>query len=137
MEIVVSLSKTEPPINNPAATRKAWEAYAALADKYNEPGRFSALIGYEWTAQGGNNLHRNVVFRGDSEVALKTNPFSQFDSQNPEDLWRALETFSAETGAEVLAIPHNGNLSNGRMFSIKNFDGSPLNKELAELPYTP
>jgi len=133
MEIVDSLSKKDPPINNPAAARKAWEAYTELADKYNEPGRFTALIGYEWTAIGGFNLHRNVVFRGDGEVARKTNPFSQFDSQNPEDLWRALETFSADTGTQVLAIPHNGNLSNGRMFSVVNFDGSPLNKELAEL----
>jgi hypothetical protein len=133
MEIVDSLSKKDPPINNPAAARKAWEAYTELADKYNEPGRFTALIGYEWTAIGGFNLHRNVVFRGDGEVARKTNPFSQFDSQNPEDLWRALETFSVDTGTQVLAIPHNGNLSNGRMFSVVNFDGSPLNKELAEL----
>ena len=133
MEIVDSLSKPDPPINNPAAARKAWEAYTELADKYNEPGRFTALIGYEWTAIGGFNLHRNVVFRGNGEVARKTNPFSQFDSQNPEDLWRALEAFSGETGAQVLAIPHNGNLSNGRMFSVVNFDGSPLNKELAEM----
>jgi len=133
MEIVESLSKKDPPINNPAAARKAWEAYTELADKYNEPGRFTALIGYEWTAIGGFNLHRNVVFRGDGEVARKTDPFSQFDSQNPEDLWRALDTFSTENDAQVLAIPHNGNLSNGRMFSVKNFDGSPLNKELAEL----
>ncbi len=133
MEIVVSLSKEDPPINNPKATRKAWEAYTELADKYNEPGRFTALIGYEWTAIGGDNLHRNVVFRGNGEVARKTNPFSQFDSQNPEDLWRALDQFSGDSGAQVLAIPHNGNLSNGRMFTVKNFDGSPLNKELMEL----
>jgi hypothetical protein len=91
------------------------------------------LIGYEWTAIGGFNLHRNVVFRGDGEVARKTRPYSQFDSQNPEDLWRELDKFSGETGTQVLAIPHNGNLSNGRMFSVKNFDGSPLNKALAEL----
>ena len=133
MEIVASLSKKEPPINNPDITRKAWEAYTELADKYNEPGRFTALIGYEWTAIGGFNLHRNVVFRGDGKIARETNPFSQFDSQNPEDLWRALEKFSNQSGAEVLAIPHNGNLSNGRMFSVTNFDGSPLSKELAEL----
>ena len=133
MEIVDSLSKDQPPINNPAAARKAWEAYTELADSYNDPGRFSAIIGYEWTAIGGFNLHRNVIFRGDASEANRTLPFSQFDSQNPEDLWRALDSFSKETGAEVLAIPHNGNLSNGRMFSVKNFDGSPLNKELAEL----
>lgn len=133
MEIVETLSQDDLPIDNPAATRKAWVAYTELADKYNEPGRFTALPGYEWTAIGGNNLHRNVVFRGDGEAARKTNPFSQFDSKNPEDLWRALEKYSNDTGVEVLAIPHNGNLSNGRMFSVKNFDGSPLNKELAEL----
>ncbi|MGB1140282.1 MAG: DUF3604 domain-containing protein [Halioglobus sp.] len=133
MEIVASLSKEEPPIKAPEATRKAWETYTQLADKYNEPGRFSAVLGYEWTAIGGFNLHRNVVFRGDGAAARKTLPFSQFDSQNPEDLWRALDAFSKETGEQVLAIPHNGNLSNGRMFSVKNFDGSPLNRELAEL----
>jgi hypothetical protein len=133
MEIVASLSKKDPPIESSGAARKAWETYAALADKYNDPGQFSALIGYEWTALGGNNLHRNVVFRGDAKVALQTDPFSQFDSQNPEDLWRALAQFSESTGAQVLAIPHNGNLSNGRMFSVTNFDGSPLSKELAEL----
>ncbi|MFT4520385.1 MAG: hypothetical protein ACI9JM_002788 [Halioglobus sp.] len=133
MEIVVSLAKKDPPINNPAATRKAWEAYTELADKYNNPGNFTALIGYEWTAQGGNNLHRNVVFRDDGEMARKTDPFSQFDSQNPEDLWRALDQFSTDSGAQVLSIPHNGNLSNGRMFAVTNFDGSPLTKELADL----
>jgi hypothetical protein len=133
MEIVDSLSKQDPPIDNPAAARKAWEAYTELADSYNEPGRFTALIGYEWTALGGNNLHRNVVFRDDGEMARKTNPFSQFDSQNPEDLWRALEQFSTDSGAQVLSIPHNGNLSNGRMFAVTNFDGSPLTKELADL----
>ena len=133
MEIVDSLSKKEPPIDSPEATRKAWEAYTALADKYNEPGQFTALIGYEWTAIGGFNLHRNVVFRGDGAEARKTLPYSQFDSQNPEDLWRALDAFSKETGAQVLAIPHNGNLSNGRLFNLENFDGTPLNKELATL----
>lgn len=133
MEIVASLSGKEPPIDNPEAIRKAWNAYTHLADKYNEPGQFTALIGYEWTAIGGNNLHRNVVFRGDGELARQTLPFSQFDSQNPEDLWRELDEFSRETGAEVLAIPHNGNLSNGRMFTVSNFDGSPLSKEMAAL----
>ena len=79
------------------------------------------------------NLHRNVIFRGDASVASRTLPFSQYDSQNPEDLWQALAKFQEETGAEVLTIPHNGNLSNGRMFSVLTNDGNPLTREIAEL----
>ena len=133
MEIVVSLSGDEPPIKSDKAVRDAWRNYTALADKYNDPGRFTALIGYEWTAIGGDNLHRNVIFRGDSSDANKTVPFSQYDSKNPEDVWKHLAAFEKETGAEVLAIPHNGNLSNGRMFRVETFDGQPLTKELAAL----
>ncbi|MEA3411170.1 MAG: DUF3604 domain-containing protein [Pseudomonadota bacterium] len=133
MEIVASLSKKEPPIRSDKAVRNAWRDYTALADRYNEPGRFTALIGYEWTAIGGYNLHRNVIFRDDASVARRTVPFSQFDSQNPEDLWRALGELEKETGAEVLAIPHNGNLSNGRMFNVETFNGKPLTREIATL----
>ena len=133
MEIVASLSTDEPPIKSDKAVRDAWHAYTALADKYNDPGRFTALIGYEWTSIGGDNLHRNVIFRGDSSVANRTVPFSQFDSKNPEDLWKHLAAFENKTGADVLAIPHNGNLSNGRMFTVETFAGKPLTKELAAL----
>ena len=133
MEIVKSLSQDEPPFKSDKLVRDAWKTYTAMADRYNEPGRFTALIGYEWTAIGGFNLHRNVIFRGDASVANRTVPFSQFDSKNPEDLWRALADFEANTGGEVLAIPHNGNLSNGRMFSVESFDGTPLTRELADL----
>ena len=133
MEIVASLSGDEPPIKSEKAVRNAWQAYTALADKYNDPGRFTALIGFEWTAIGGYNLHRNVIFRGDASVANRTIPYSQFDSKNPEDLWRHLADFEKQNGSEVLAIPHNGNLSNGRMFTVENFDGTPLSKDLAEL----
>ncbi len=133
MEIIGSLSGDVPPINNEKAVRNAWQTYTALADRYNEPGRFTALIGFEWTAIGGFNLHRNVIFRGDASVANRTLPYSQFDSKNPENLWKHLAAFENETGAEVLAIPHNGNLSNGRMFTVETFDGKPLTKELATL----
>ncbi len=74
-----------------------------------------------------------MVFRGNSSVANRTVPYSQFDSQNPEDLWRYLADFEQRNGAELLAIPHNGNLSNGRMFTVETFDGKPLTKELAAL----
>jgi hypothetical protein len=133
MEIVGALSKPEPPFKADKLVRRAWEKYTALADRYNDPGRFSAIIGYEYTTRGGFNLHRNVLFRGDASVANQTIPFSQFDSQNPEDLWKALDAFEKRTGADVLAIPHNGNLSNGLMFSIKTNNGKPLTKELAAL----
>jgi hypothetical protein len=131
MEIIGSLSGDVPPIANENAVRSAWQAYTALADRYNDPGVFTAMIGFEWTAIGGYNLHRNVLFRGDASVANQTLPFSQFDSKNPEDLWDYMAEFEARTGSDVLAIPHNGNLSNGRMFTVESFDGSPLTKELA------
>ncbi|SLN25975.1 hypothetical protein ROA7450_01081 [Roseovarius albus] len=133
MEIVASLSGDVPPIDNPKATQKAWQHYTALADQYNEPGIFSALIGYEWTSEGGDNIHRNVIFREDASKANEVLPFSQFDSKNPEDLWAHLADFEDRTGSDVLAIPHNGNLSNGRLFSVSNFDGSPLTEENARL----
>ncbi|MEM8678599.1 MAG: DUF3604 domain-containing protein [Planctomycetota bacterium] len=133
MEIVASLSKEDPPLKADAIVKEAWQDYTALADQFNEPGVFTALIGYEYTTRGGNNLHRNVVFRGGAREANQTLPFSQFDSQNPEDLWRALAAFEQNTGTEVLAIPHNGNLSNGRMFAVETNDGRPYTRELAEL----
>jgi len=133
MEIVGSLSGDVPPIQSAKALRNAWQAYTALADRYNDPGKFTALIGFEWTAIGGYNLHRNVIFRGDATVANRTLPFSQYDSKNPEKLWEYLAGFEKETGGEVLAIPHNGNLSNGRMFTVETFDGKPLTRELAAL----
>jgi hypothetical protein len=118
MKIVESLSGDVARIKSEKAVRNAWQACTALADKYNEPGRFTALIGFEWTAIGGYNLHRNVVFRGNAAVANRTLPYSQFHSKNPEDLWKHLAAVEAETGAELLAIPHDGNLSNGRMFTV-------------------
>jgi hypothetical protein len=133
MEIVASLQKPDPPFKSDAVVRDAWRDYTALADRYNEPGRFSAIIGYEYTTRGGYNMHRNVLFRGDASVASRTVPYSQFDSQNPEDLWKALAYFEERTGADVLAIPHNGNLSNGLMFSVETNAGEPLTKELAAL----
>ncbi len=133
MEIVASLSGDVPPIDNPKAVKHAWENYTALADQFNEPGVFSAIIGYEYTTEGANNLHRNVLFRDGSVRANQTRPFSQFDSKNPEDLWAYLAEYEARTGGEVLAIAHNGNLSNGRMFSMTAWDGSELTKEIAEM----
>jgi hypothetical protein len=113
--------------------RWVWQDYTSIADRYNEPGRFSALIGYEWTSNNsGNNLHRVVVFRDGKEKADQIVPFSAFDSENPAMLWKFLDGYTEKTGGEVLAIPHNGNLSNGRMFALVDFDGRGLTRAYAE-----
>ena len=114
--------------------RLIWQDVAQTSDDYNDPGRFTALTGYEWTiAIDGNNLHRVVIYRDGAETAGQLPPFSGQDSNDPQDLWRALARYEAETGGEVLAIPHNGNLSNGMMFPSKSVDGRPIDRAYAEL----
>ena len=103
MEIVGSLQQEDPPFNSAGLVKDAWREYTALADRYNEPGRFSAIIGFEYTTRGGFNLHRNVLFRGDSSVANQTVPYSQFDSQNPEDLWQWMDDL--EFGGQFTQLP--------------------------------
>jgi hypothetical protein len=113
--------------------RSVWTAYTETAERYNEPGRFTALIGYEWTSvPGGNNLHRVVVFRDGKDRVDQVLPFSALQSDNPADLWGWFDRYQLKTGGRVLAIPHNGNLSNGRMFSMLDFNGLPLSRESAQ-----
>jgi hypothetical protein len=120
-------------LNVPKTYRSLWLKNTALAEKYNDPGRFTALIGYEWSSNtSGNNLHRVVIFRDNADKTNQVVPFSAFDSDNPENLWKALDAYEQKTGGSVLAIPHNGNLSNGRMFEIVDFAGNPLTRQYAE-----
>jgi hypothetical protein len=119
------------------AYRSAWQETIKAAEEANDPGRFTAFIGYEWTSNtGGNNLHRNVIFRDNGDRAGRVEPFitmSPFGSDNPRDLWKWLATYEEKTGGDVLAIAHNGNLSNGRMFPIiESFTGKPIDREYAE-----
>jgi hypothetical protein len=109
----------------------AWHRTIDLAEKYNEPGRFTAFIGFEWTSLiTGNNMHRVVVYRDDAEkasqmVAYTTTP--PLGSPNPRDLWKWLTAYEQKTGGQVLAIAHNGNLSNGIMFPLEaQYDGAKL-----------
>ena len=112
-----ALIANKDPLKGMPMARTAWERITAAAEKYNEPGRFTAFIGYEWTsAPAGNNLHRVVVFRDAKDKADQTLPFSQYDSVDPEDLWTWMADYEKKTGGRLLAIPHNGNLSNGLMF---------------------
>ncbi len=105
-----------------APYRSAWLEIIKAAEQANDPGRFTAFIGYEWTSNtGGNNLHRNVVFRDNGDKASRVVPYTPMaplGSDNPRDLWKWMEEYEAKTGGQVLAIAHNGNLSNGRMFPI-------------------
>jgi Protein of unknown function (DUF3604) len=118
------------------AYRGAWQETIAAAEAYNEPGRFTAFIGYEWTSNtGGNNLHRNVVFRDNGDKASQVEPFTvypPYGSDNPADLWKWMDAYETKTGGSVLAIAHNGNLSNGRMFPVIEAFGKKLDREYAE-----
>ncbi len=94
-----------------------WNRSTAMAEKYNEPGVFTALIGFEWTSMpNGNNLHRNLIFRDNADKAGQILPISSYDTTDPEDLWEYMDSYEKKTGGKVLAIPHNGNISNGLMF---------------------
>ena len=118
------------------AYRSAWQETIAAAEQYNEPGRFTAFIGYEWTSNtGGNNLHRNVIFRDNADKASQVEPFTvypPFGSDNPVELWKWMDAYEKKTGGSVLAIAHNGNLSNGLMFPIVEAFGKKLDREYAE-----
>jgi hypothetical protein len=112
----------------------AWKKTIAIADTYNKPGRFTAMIGYEWTvnAGGGDNLHRNVILRDGADRAGQVLPLTTFQTMDPEKLWEWMAAYEAKTGGRALAIPHNGNLSNGRMFEETTFTGGPMTKAYAE-----
>jgi len=111
------LKRQDPLKGNDAVTRAMWERITTSAEKYNEPGKFTAFIGFEWTsAPNGNNLHRNVIFRDGKAKADQTIPISQYDTQDAEELWKWMNAYEQKTGGRLLAIPHNGNLSCGMMF---------------------
>jgi hypothetical protein len=132
-----TISKAILPIPGTAAYRSAWQETIKAAEAANDPGRFTAFIGYEWTSNtGGNNLHRNVIFRDDATKASQIEPFTTqkpLGSDNPRDLWKWMAAYEEKTGGQVLAIAHNGNLSNGRMFPlIESFTGKPVDRAYAE-----
>ncbi len=127
---VISRGGPLPPLPEPAL-RSTWEAVATLADRYNEPDRFSTLIGYEWTSMiAGDNLHRVVLYRDGAGRAARELPVSAHADPDPQSLWAALARYEAG-GGQVLAIAHNGNLSNGRMFAPRTLDDRPLDAAYA------
>lgn len=115
--------------------RSVWDEVCANADRHNDPGVFTAFIGYEWTPPTRHpkspNFHRNIIFEGSSDLACQVLPFSIQDSDNVEDLWAYLQNYEELTGGKVLAIPHNGNLSSGKMFAPFDYDGQPIGVDYA------
>ncbi len=126
--------RKDPLAEQGALVKTMWERVTASAEKHNQPGEFTAFIGYEWTSTpGGSNLHRNIIFRGGKDLADQIVPFSVYDSEDPEDLWTWLANFEQKTGGRVLAIAHNGNLSNGLMFDDVTFTKKkPLDRDYAQ-----
>jgi hypothetical protein len=118
------------------AYRGVWQETIAAAEHFNNPGNFTAFIGYEWTSlDKGNNLHRNVIFRDGGDKASKVEPMTTIPplgSINPIDLWKWMDAYEKNTGGSVLALAHNGNLSNGEMFPIVEAFGKAIDREYAE-----
>ncbi len=125
------MSNENPYSDNPAFSRGPWEEIVDAAEEANEPGLFTAMIGFEWSSTpDGDNLHRAVLYRDGKDVANSRVPLPSDGSPDPELLWGWMEELEAETGGRVLAIPHNGNLSNGQMFD-DTFYGSetPIDRD--------
>lgn len=128
-EIVASANRATAikDLDSPKVRATNWSEIVAAAERHNEPGKFTAFIGWEWSSiPDGANLHRVVFMPQGASVAGKFVPFSLFDSEKPEDLWNWLEKTEKETGAEFVAIPHNSNISGGLMFPEADSDGRPV-----------
>ncbi|MFN4142104.1 DUF3604 domain-containing protein [Aestuariivirga sp.] len=119
-----------------AAFKSTWLDTIEAAEENNDPGRFTAFIGYEWTAQGSFNIHRNVIFKDGGDVARQSLPFTTgapLGSPKETDLWKWMADYESKTGGDVLAIAHNGNVSNGLMFPfIQPFTDKPVDQQYAE-----
>ena len=115
-----------------------WERIVKAAEDYNDPGRFTAFIGYEWTSlvRGGDNLHRVVIYRDDEDVALRFEPYTTMaplGSPDPMDLWKWMDNMESQSRGNVLALAHNGNMSNGIMFPLdRQYTGRKLDKTYVE-----
>ena len=131
-EVLDDIVANQPGFDDAQIRDSTWRRFVRVADEYNEPGKFTAFIGYEWTSMPqGDNLHRVVIYRDGADKAGRMLPFSAFEGDAPEQLWAFLENYENATGGKVLAIPHNGNMSNGRMFEETDFAGRPMDRDYA------
>ena len=131
-EVLDDIETNRPGFDDTEIRHSTWGHFIRVADGYNEPGKFTAFIGFEWTSMpDGNNLHRVVILRDGAEKAGRVLPFSAFDGEDPEQLWAFLENYETDTGGRAIAIPHNGNMSNGRMFPETDFKGRLIDGDYA------
>ena len=117
---------------NKAVNKSVWDLTIAAAQTHNQPGLFTAFIGYEWSGDAGDimaHMHRNVIYRSDDVANI---PFSSLDSNRPEDLWGFLQQQNA-LGKVAMAIPHNSNFSRGNMYATVDSEGKPLTAEYAAM----
>jgi len=139
-EIGMSIGRNEPKMDllQKEIMEGVWKKIVAAAERHNEPGKFTTFAGYEWTSspsdQSGvipfaRNMHRNVIYRNSN---VSTIPFSSFDSQDPEDLWRWMDA-ERKKGIDLFAIPHNQNMSDGLMYNLKGMTSKKaLDRTFAE-----
>ncbi len=129
LELIGTINDLKPygPFVTDDIKRPAWQDVIDAAEAHNEPGVFTAFIGWEWTSfPNASNLHRVVFTPQGGDVASKFLPFSALDSSDPEDLWDWLDRTTSEHDVELIAIPHNANVSNGLMFSREDFLGEAI-----------
>ena len=138
-EVGMSMARNQPieALNKKEINQSTWQKLVVIANEYNQPGKFTTFPAYEWTSSPSEpnfeppfarNMHRNVIYRGGKVSDL---PFSSFNSQDPEDLWAWMDKERAK-GIDIMAIPHNANMSDGLMYSLKTMSGKEMTTEYAQ-----
>jgi len=133
LEATQTRQDTPTELENADIRSNAWDYLTSTADAHYEPGVFTPLIGFEFTGQkNGQNLHRVVIYRDDAEKAKMLLPLSPKQDSDPRRLWDFLEQYEQTSGGKVLAIAHNGNISNGIMFPTAELEfGDAMNSDYA------
>ncbi len=137
-EIVVAANSGDDSVTDQltsdAIRQTPWDDIVAAAERHNSEGQFTALVGWEWSSlPDASNLHRVVMMDKGQQAASQFLPFSTTESDKPEDLWAWLEKTSEQTGADFVSIPHNMNISKGKMFPLEDSFGKPLTEQYAKL----
>jgi hypothetical protein len=136
-DLIAQVNKVKPPspdLNNPEINKTVWAEIMAAADRHNDPGKFTAFMGWEWTSTPqGANLHRVVIMKGGQENGETFIPYTSLDSDRPEDLWAWLNETTEKANTDFLAIPHNSNISKGLMFPLADSDGKIIDEDYAKL----